>query len=94
MPTYEYECKNCSKRFDKFQKITEEPLQECPYCSGEVYRVIGAGAGFIFKGSGFYTTDYRSDSYKKGAQAEKSGSSDSSSACAACPKGDSCSAKK
>jgi len=94
MPTYEYECNKCKKTFDKFQSITEDPLRKCPYCSGKVRRLISSGAGFIFKGSGFYTTDYRSNSYKKAEQAEKSSSTDASSACAACPKGDSCSAKK
>ena len=72
MPTYEYLCKSCEENFDKFQSITAEPIKECPKCGQEtVNRVIGAGAGIIFKGSGFYKTDYRSDSYKKSAAKEK-----------------------
>ncbi len=58
MPTYEYECKNCGIRFDQFQKMSDAPLQVCPKCGGTVERVISAGAGIIFKGSGFYATDY------------------------------------
>lgn len=59
MPTYEYECKKCTKRFERFQSITEEPVKKCPKCKGPVRRVLGAGAGIIFKGSGFYETDYK-----------------------------------
>jgi len=78
MPTYEYECEKCGYHFEEFQNITEKPLNTClkKDCKGKVHRVISPGAGFIFKGSGFYTTDYRSDSYKKGAEAEKPASSD------------------
>ncbi len=68
MPTYEYKCQHCNHRFEVFQKITEEPLTECTRCHGPVKRLIGPGAGLLFKGSGFYITDYRSESYK---QAEK-----------------------
>ena len=80
MPTYEYECEKCGHHFEEFQSITEEPLTKCPKknCKGKVHRVISPGAGFIFKGTGFYVTDYRSDSYKKAAEAEKSKSSGSS----------------
>ena len=70
MPTYEYECEKCGDRFDLFQDMTDEPLKTCPKCCGAVRRLIGTGAGLIFKGSGFYATDYRSDSYKKSAKAE------------------------
>ncbi len=59
MPTYEYECNACGHRFDAFQSMSEEPLTECPECSGRVQRLIGGGAGIIFKGSGFYSTDSR-----------------------------------
>jgi putative FmdB family regulatory protein len=59
MPTYEYECKKCSVVFEVFQKITEEPIKTCPECKGPVRRLIGSGIGVIFKGSGFYTTDYK-----------------------------------
>lgn len=71
MPTYEYECLRCGRVFDRFQKITAEPLKICPKCKGKVKRRIGAGAGIIFKGSGFYATDYRSDGYRKAAKADK-----------------------
>lgn len=59
MPTYEYLCDACGDRFEEFQSITAEPLQQCPKCGGKVRRLIGAGAAVIFKGSGFYATDYR-----------------------------------
>lgn len=72
MPTYEYLCENCGHRFEEFQSITAKPLRKCPDCSKlKLQRLIGAGAGIIFKGSGFYETDYRSDSYKKAAESEK-----------------------
>ena len=67
----QYECKKCNHTFDLFQSITAKPLQKCPKCKGSVRRLIGRGAGIIFKGSGFYQTDYRSENYKKGAGAEK-----------------------
>jgi putative FmdB family regulatory protein len=59
VPTYEYKCSNCNYVFEVFQTIKAEPLKECPKCGGEVKRLIGAGAGPIFKGSGFYHTDYK-----------------------------------
>ena len=59
MPTYEYECPGCKERFELFQKITAKPIKTCPKCKGKVKRLIGTGAGIIFKGSGFYATDYR-----------------------------------
>ena len=73
MPTYEYKCKKCGYQFEEFQRITDEPLEKCPKkgCSGTVYRIISPGAGFLFKGSGFYETDYRSEAYKKAAKADK-----------------------
>lgn len=70
MPTYEYECRKCGHVFEKFQNITAEPLRTCPECSGPVKRLIGAGAGIIFKGNGFYQTDYRSESYRKAAASD------------------------
>ncbi|OQY27745.1 MAG: hypothetical protein B6244_09560 [Candidatus Cloacimonetes bacterium 4572_55] len=81
MPTYEYHCEACGYRFEKFQSMTEEPISVCPKCHIEnVERLISGGGGLIFKGSGFYTTDYRGKKYKKQAQAEKPKSSvDSSS---------------
>ncbi len=74
MPTYEYKCTKCNHQFEAVQKMTDNPLSKCPECRCKVKRLIGAGAGVIFKGSGFYETDYRSDSYKKGAQSEKKSS--------------------
>lgn len=65
MPTYEYECCDCPNRFEVFQKMTEEHLKHCPKCKGKVRRLVGTGSGVIYKGSGFYTTEYRSESYKK-----------------------------
>ncbi|MEI6788095.1 MAG: FmdB family zinc ribbon protein [bacterium] len=75
MPTYEYECKKCG-HFEVFQNINDAKLKRCPTCKKAVKRLMGAGAGIIFKGSGFYQTDYRSSSYKSGASAE-SGSTES-----------------
>jgi len=71
MPTYEYECQNCGNRFELFQSMSEEPIKKCPKCQGNVKRLIGTGSGIIYKGAGFYTTEYRSESYKKGEKAEK-----------------------
>lgn len=72
MPTYEYICDDCSHEFEEFQSITAKPLKKCPECTKpKLRRKIGTGAGIIFKGSGFYETDYRSESYKQGAKAEK-----------------------
>ena len=65
MPTYEYECCECPNRFEVVQKMTEEHLKYCPKCKGKVRRLVGTGSGIIYKGSGFYTTEYRSESYKK-----------------------------
>jgi putative FmdB family regulatory protein len=78
MPTYEYHCETCGKNFEIFQSMRDEPLRECPkeHCQekewghGKVKRLIGTGAGLIFKGSGFYSTDYRSTNYKEGAKKE------------------------
>ena len=66
MPTYDYECENCGHQFELFQSITARPTKKCPDCGKmKLHRLIGAGAGIIFKGSGFYQTDYRSDSYNE-----------------------------
>ncbi len=62
MPTYEYACRTCGDKFDVFQSITSDPLTVCEKCGGEIKRVIGLGAGIIFKGSGFYVNDYKKDS--------------------------------
>ncbi len=66
MPTYDYVCEDCDHQFELFQSIKARPIRKCPKCGKlSVHRLIGAGAGIIFKGSGFYETDYRSDSYKE-----------------------------
>jgi putative FmdB family regulatory protein len=72
MPTYDYICDSCKWSFELFQSITAKPVRLCPKCGKKkVKRLIGAGAGVIFKGSGFYETDYRSEGYKKAAESEK-----------------------
>jgi putative FmdB family regulatory protein len=69
MPTYEYECAACGHRFEERQSIMAKPLTTCPICKKrKVKRLVSGGAGFIFKGSGFYVTDYRSDGYKEAAK--------------------------
>lgn len=86
MPTYEYECTKCGHTFEAFQSIKDAPLSSCPECTGKVRRLIGGGMGVIFKGSGFYTTDYKRSSAVSGGNgkgkdvpgekpAEKSGES-------------------
>jgi putative FmdB family regulatory protein len=71
MPTYEYVCENCGNQLEKFQSITAKPLRKCPACGeNKLKRLIGAGAGVIFKGTGFYETDYRSEGYKKAKESE------------------------
>jgi putative FmdB family regulatory protein len=76
MPTYDYFCEKCKQTFEAFQSMRDEPFKECPkelcrkskWGHGKVKRLLGTGAGLIFKGSGFYSTDYRSASYKEGAK--------------------------
>jgi putative FmdB family regulatory protein len=76
MPTYEYRCESCGHEFEKFQSITAKSLRKCPVCGkSSIKRLIGAGAGIIFKGSGFYQTDYRTESYKKSQKSDKGDSS-------------------
>jgi putative FmdB family regulatory protein len=80
MPTYDYRCKSCEHEWELFQSIKADPIKKCPSCGKQkAQRVIGAGAGIIFRGSGFYETDYRSDSYKKAAAADKKSQEGSSS---------------
>jgi putative FmdB family regulatory protein len=74
MPTYEYKCDACGYAFERFQSITADPIKRCPECGkAKVRRLIGTGAGMIFKGSGFYVTDYRDQSYTDKAKAESGG---------------------
>ncbi|MFT5467737.1 MAG: putative FmdB family regulatory protein [Verrucomicrobiales bacterium] len=89
MPTYEYQCNDCGHHFEFFQSMSSAKLTDCPQeeCKGTVKRLLGTGAGLIFKGSGFYETDYRSENYKAGAKKDagaakssESGSSESKSA--------------
>ncbi|HEX2079780.1 MAG TPA: FmdB family zinc ribbon protein [Longimicrobium sp.] len=75
MPTYEYRCPECGNEFEKFGKMSDPPVTECTRCGAEAQRKISAGAGLVFKGSGFYITDYRGEGYKKAAEGEKGGSS-------------------
>jgi putative FmdB family regulatory protein len=78
MPTYDYVCDSCHHRFEEFQSIKAEALKQCPECHRKkLRRLIGPGGGLIFKGSGFYSTDYRSSSYTKAAAADKGNSGNS-----------------
>lgn len=91
MPTYEYECGACGHRFEKFQSMTEKAVKKCPQCGkNKAGRVISGGAGVLFKGSGFYQTDYRSKGYKEAAKKDipKKDASTSPSCpgdCSSCP---------
>ena len=78
MPTYEYRCPE-GHAFEKFQRMSDPPEAECPECGLKAARVLSGGAGLLFKGEGFYITDYRSESYKKAAAKEKGGSKESTS---------------
>lgn len=71
MPTYDYECTKCGHTFEAFQRITDKPLSRCPECKGSLRRVIAGGMGVIFKGSGFYTTDYKRSSALTGGNGSK-----------------------
>jgi putative FmdB family regulatory protein len=72
MPTYEYKCDSCGHQFEEFQSMSEKALEKCPECKKKkLRRLFGTGAAILFKGSGFYETDYRSESYKNAAKAEK-----------------------
>lgn len=82
MPTYEYECSSCGNAFEAFQSITADPIRKCPKCGKKVQRLIGSGGAILFRGSGFYATDYRSKEYrdraeKDNARKDKTGASSS-----------------
>jgi len=87
MPTYEYHCEKCKKDFELFQSMKDDPIKTCPkelcrqktWGKGKVRRLLGTGAGLIFKGSGFYITDYRSEGYKAAASSDKAASTSASS---------------
>lgn len=81
MPTYEYECEKCGNHFDVFQKMTDNPVSVCPKCAGPAGRLISAGSGIIFKGSGFYATDYKN---KKRGDDAKGCHKDKSDGCKDC----------
>ena len=74
MPTYDYRCRKCGHRFELFHSIKDNKPKRCPKCGGRADRLISGGAGLLFKGSGFYVTDYRSRQYKERAKQEKGGS--------------------
>jgi putative FmdB family regulatory protein len=75
MPTYEYKCEGCDHQFEEFQSMSEPALEKCPKCKKKkLRRLFGTGAAVLFKGSGFYETDYRSESYKSAAKADKESS--------------------
>ena len=76
MPTYEYRCPK-GHEFERFQRMSDDPASECPECGQMSERLLSGGAGFIFKGEGFYITDYRSDDYKKAASSDKESASSS-----------------
>ena len=86
MPTYEYKCDKCGNIFEKFQNMTDSPLKKCPECKGRIRRIISGGASVIFKGGGFYQTDYKGSA---SGSSEKTASSDTPKTC---PNADKCSA--
>lgn len=85
MPNYDYECQTCAKRFEVFQSMNDAKLTDCPEaaCDGSVKRLLGTGGGIIFKGAGFYQTDYRSSSYQAGAKADSASSAPAATPAAA-----------
>jgi putative FmdB family regulatory protein len=87
MPNYDYECLKCAKRFEVFQSMNDAKLTHCtqPDCDGEVKRLLGTGGGIIFKGAGFYQTDYRSSSYQAGAKADGAASAPAAPAATPAP---------
>ena len=84
MPTYDYECRKCKNKFEVFQSMTAEPVKSCPKCKGKVDRLIGSGTGIIFKGTGFYETDYKK---KEKPASEKKPSCPKAGGCKGCSAG-------
>ena len=78
MPTYEYQCSECEYKFEEFQSMSASPITDCPECSGKTERLISGGAGFVFKGSGFYITDNRSKQYNSDKAKDKKPKADKS----------------
>ena len=96
MPTYEYRCDACTHDFEEFQSIKDAPLKKCPSCGkNKLRRLIGGGAAIVFRGSGFYQTDYRSDAYRNAAKAEAAPKSEPArpDACKGCTAAGDCKAK-
>lgn len=79
MPTYEYECTHCEHAFEKFQSMKDKPVQRCPKCRHKVRKLLGSGAGIIFKGTGFYETDYKRSSVSSKSERDFSNSSEKAS---------------
>ncbi len=73
MPTYDYRCRDCGREFELFQRMSDAPTSSCSLCGGDARRLISAGAGLLFKGDGFYITDYRPEEYKKRAKEDSGG---------------------
>jgi len=86
MPNYDYECMHCGYKFEVFQSMSAKRLTKCPKCSKKVKRLIGSGAGIIFKGKGFYAIDYAKKSKSSNADSSKIGCPKANQACAGCPK--------
>ena len=83
MPIYEYQCTQCGKTFEELQSFSDKPVTQCPFCKGRVKKLIGRNVGLVFKGSGFYCTDYRSS----GSSSSSSCSTCSSNSCSTCNSG-------
>jgi len=94
MPTYEYRCDSCFHEFEEFQYIKDAPLEKCPKCKkNKLRRLIGGGAAIVFRGNGFYQTDYRSDSYRSAAKADSAPKSEPTPACKGCSTAKECKVK-
>ncbi len=87
MPTYEYQCQECGKEFEAFQKMSDSPLKQCKFCGGSVRRLISGGTGVIFKGSGFYCTDYKSKPSPAKKEKKEKKEQSAETPCQQCPAG-------